>query len=131
MSETFGDQVVALVTVTETGAPGWGGLKGKARTATKVTGCHFRLSSSTETPDGQTNVATEVWKLTAPPTAAALAAKPGGELIYDGTKHPEALDLDTAAGIAATFQIDGPIAPKYDVDGQVHHVTIMCKRQAG
>uniref|UniRef100_UPI003C30EB7C Head closure protein n=1 Tax=Mycolicibacterium phage Mycofy1 TaxID=3349809 RepID=UPI003C30EB7C len=131
MSEEFGGQVVALVSVAETGVPGWGGLKAKARTTTRQPGVHFRPASSTETPDGQTNVATEVWKLTAPPTAAVLAAKPGGELVYDGTEHPESLDLDSAAGRAATFRVDGPIMPKYDLAGQVHHVTIMCKRQAG
>lgn len=126
---TFGGQTVAFVTVTETGQIGWGGLKGKTWAVTPLGGCHFRPASSTEV-DGQTDVTTEVWKLTAPPDAAALVVKANGELVYDGTDHPELLDLDSDAGKRATFQIDGPIMPKYGQDNAVHHVTIMCKRQA-
>lgn len=126
---SFGGQTVAFVAVTETGPIGWGGLKSKTRVATPLAGCHFRPASSTEI-DAQTDVTTEVWKLTAPPAAAAMAVKANGELAYDGTDHPELLDLDSDAGKAATFQIDGPIMPKYGLDNLVHHVTIMCKRQA-
>ncbi|ART69119.1 hypothetical protein BTO20_11475 [Mycobacterium dioxanotrophicus] len=130
MSESFGGQTVAFVAVTQTGSPGWGGLKPTVRTATPLGGCHFRPASSSETPDTQIDVTTEVWKLTAPPEAAALAVKANGELVYDGSDHPELLDLESDAGKAATFQIDGPIMPKYD-GAEVHHVTIFCKRQAG
>lgn len=130
MSESFGGQTVGFVAVVETGQPGWGGLKAKARTVTPQSGCHFRPASSTETPDTQTDVTTEVWKLTAPPEAAVLAVKANGELVYDGSDHPELLDLESDAGRAATFQIFGPIMPKYDLDA-IHHVTIFCKRQAG
>lgn len=126
---SFGGQTVAFVAVTESGTIGWGGLKAKARTVTALSGCHFRPASSTEA-DEKTDVTTEVWKLTAPPEAAALAVKANGELVYDGTEHPEDLDLESDAGKAATFQIDGPIMPKYGLDNAVHHVTIMCKRQA-
>ncbi|QFG11082.1 head-to-tail stopper [Mycobacterium phage QueenHazel] len=131
MSEQFGGQVVAIVTVAPTGSPGWGGLKSKSRTAVRVPGCHFRPAGSSETPDAQTNVATEFWKLTAPPVAAVLAAKASGELLYDGSEHPELLNPESSAGRAATFQIEGPIMPKYDDGSEVHHVTIMCKRQIG
>lgn len=127
---SFGGQTVAFVAITAAGQPGWGGLRDKTKVATPLGGCHFRPASSTETPDSQTDVTTEVWKLTAPPAAAALAVKANGELVYDGSEHPEDIDLESDAGKAATFQIDGPIMPKYD-GGQVHHVTIMCKRQAG
>lgn len=130
MTESFGGQTVGLVTVTEIGQPGWGGLRGSTRTVTPLEGCHFRPVSSVETPEGQTDVTTEVWKLTAPPAAATLAVKANGQLVYDGTEHPELLDLDSEAGKAATFQIDGQKMPKYDLDA-IHHVTIMCKRQVG
>lgn len=113
MSERFGDQTLVFVTVSETGAPGWGGLKEKARTETPVPGCHGRPFSTAES-DGQTDVATAVWKWTVPPVAAALAARPGDEVKVDGV----------------TWQIDGPVQPKRDIGG-VHHVTVMCKRQAG
>lgn len=111
---SFGDQAVKIVTVAETGSPGYLGVKSKSRTEIEVTDCHFRPVGVSETPDAETNVATEVWKLTAPPVAAVLAAKPNGELIYDGK----------------TFKIDGPVMPKYDF-GALHHVTVMCKRALG
>lgn len=127
---SFGGQTVAFVAVTETGSPGWGGLKPTTQVATPQGGVHFRPVSSSETPDTQTDVTTEVWKLTAPPEAAALVVKANGLLVYDGSDHPELLDLDSDAGMAATFHVDGPIMPKYD-GAKVHHVTIFCKRQAG
>lgn len=109
---SFGEQVVTFVTVTSTGQPGRGGLKEKTKTETAVSGCHMRPFTTSEI-DGQTDVATEIWKCTAPPVAAALAAKPSDEV-----KH---------AGL--TFQVHGPIQPKYDLDGLIEHVTVMCKRQ--
>ncbi|MCH9728385.1 MAG: hypothetical protein K0U84_01655 [Actinomycetia bacterium] len=112
---TFGGQTVTFVAVTETGDAGYLGLKTKARAGTAVEGCQFQPAKSQETPDGQTNVATEVWRCTAPPDAAVLAASPGDELTYDGD----------------TFEVDGPILLRHKKDGSVHHVTIMCKRQAG
>lgn len=127
---SFGDQTVVIVTVSETGAPGYLGMKAKAYTKAKVQGCHFRPTSSTESPKAETNTTQIVWKLTAPPEVAALAAKSTGQLVYDGSDSPELLDLESDAGKAATYQIDGPIMPKYDF-GELHHVTIMCKRQAG
>lgn len=108
---SFGGQSVTFVTVSR-GAAGYLGLAAESRTTTAVTDCHFRPFNSSETPEGATDVATEVWKLTAPPVSAALNATPGDEITYGG----------------ATFQIVGPVQPKYD-NGDVHHVTIMAKRQ--
>lgn len=130
MSESFGGQVVAFVTVASTGAVGWGGLKEKTKGATAVSGCRFRPFTTMEA-DQQTDVATEVWKLTAPPEAGVLAAASTGEILYDGTGSPDDLDLDSPEAQAATWQIDGQVQPKYDLDGTVHHVTVMCKRQRG
>lgn len=124
MSPSFGGQTVKLVTVAQSGSPGRLGLKAETRTAVTVSGCRGRVLSSSETPEQQTDVATEVWKWTLPPVAAALAAKATGELVYDGTASP----VQTTA---STFQIVGPIAEKRNMDGSVHHVTILCKRQAG
>jgi len=128
---SFGAQVVGVVAVSQSGEPGWGGLKAKSRSVVRVPGCHFRPYSSDETPVTQTDVASEVWKLTAPPAAAVLLAKASGELVFDGSEHPESLDLGSAEGRAAVFQVDGPVMPKFDLDGSVHHVTVFCKRQAG
>lgn len=127
---SLGAQVIAIVSVTGTGEPGWGGLKQKTRVATRVAGVQFWPVSSDETPVTQTDVTTEVWRLIASPEAAVLAAKGNGQLVYDGTDHPELLDLDSDAGRAATFEIDGQHMPRQDFSA-LHHVTIFCKRQVG
>ena len=111
---TFGGVTVTFVTVSDTGAPGWGGLKAEARTEVTVAGCHVRPVSVSEV-DGQTNVASERWKITAPPVAAALNASPTGEVRFGG----------------GTFLIDGPVQPKRDMAGELSHVTVLCKRQMG
>lgn len=111
---SFGQQAIAFVTVSHTGDPGYLGIKATSRSDDTVFGCHFRPLSSAETAENSAyDVATEVWKLTAPPEAGVLAAASTGELVYDGR----------------TYQIVGPIMPKYNLDGTVHHVTIMAKRQ--
>lgn len=124
MTEVFGGQTVTIVTVAQSGNPGRLGLKAETRTPTTLSGCRFRPMASTETPEGQTDVAGETWKLTAPPVAAALAVTSTSEIVYDGTASP-------TQSIATTFQVVGPPMPKYDMDGAVHHVTIIGKRQAG
>lgn len=111
---TFGGQTVVLTTVTTSGEPGYLGLKTQVRTDVTISGCRGRVVSSSEI-DAQTDTATELWKFTVPPVAAALSAGPTGELTYQGR----------------VFQIDGQPIPKYDMAGQIHHVTIMAKRQAG
>ena len=68
---SFGDQVVALVVVSQAGVPGRFGLKALNSVATRLPGCHFRPVGVTETPDIETDIATETWKLTAPAEAAA------------------------------------------------------------
>lgn len=117
----FGDQTVTFVTVTETGQPGFLGVKQKSTVDVDVEGCHFRSYKSVETSgettgsvsDGQTRVATEVWKCTAPPDPAVVAAKSTGQLKYAGM----------------TFEIEGPVQPKYDQGHQLHHFIVYAKRQ--
>lgn len=111
----FGKQTVTFVSVTDTGVPGYLGVKTQTRTETPVTGCRFRPFNVTETADSETDIATGIWKCTAPPVAAAVNATPGDEVKVDGV----------------TYQIDGPVQPKRDPYGVLHHVTVMCKRQAG
>ncbi|TXH47831.1 MAG: hypothetical protein E6Q97_26325 [Desulfurellales bacterium] len=111
---SFGGQTVSFVSVSYTGERGYLGAKATTRSETVVAGCHFRPAATTEV-DGQKNVATEIWKCTAPPVDAVLNAQPGDELSVGGV----------------TFHIDGTVQPKYDLAGAVSHVTIMCKRQRG
>lgn len=120
----LGKQTVKLGVVTSTGAPGFLGIKAESRTDVTVSGCRGRVLTADETAELQADVATEVWKWTLPPESAAATAKSTGELVYDGTATP-------ARTAASVFQIDGPIQPKYNMDGTLHHVTLMAKRQAG
>lgn len=124
---SFGGQTIAFVTVTRPGNPGYLGLAAESRTAVQVSGCRFRQSTSTEQPEATTDTATEIWKCTAPPEAAVLAETSTGELVYDGTSDPQVPDIADGT----VFYIDGPIAPKFNMDGSIHHVTIMAKRWAG
>ncbi|QRZ05894.1 hypothetical protein [Mycolicibacterium austroafricanum] len=109
---SFGGQTVTFVTVTESGEPGFGGIREKVRTETAVTGCRFRPLRAEETPDYLTNIATGVWKCTAPAVETVLAAEPDGEVKVSGV----------------TYQIVGPVRPKPDMGGATHHVTILCRR---
>lgn len=120
----LGSQTVKLSVIAQSGAPGYLGMKSETRTDVTVTGCRGRVLSAQETAELQTDVASEIWKWTLPPEAAAATARSTGELVYDGTANP----VRTATSV---FQIDGPIRPKYDMDGTLHHVTLMAKRQAG
>lgn len=112
MTDSFGGQSVGVVTVSR-GAPGYLGLALESRSTVTVTDCHFRPAGSSETPEGVNDVATEIWKLTAPPVAAVLNAHAGDEVTYG--------DM--------VFQVVGPVMPKYDGANTVHHVTVMVKRQ--
>lgn len=120
----LGAQTIKLGVVAQSGAAGYLGMKTETRTDVIVTGCRGRVLSADETAEMQTDVATEIWKWTLPPAAAAATATSTGELVYDGT-------VDPARTATSVFQIDGPIQPKYDMDGTLHHVTILAKRQAG
>lgn len=120
----LGDQTVLIGTVTQSGSPGFLGLTAESRADVTVTGCRGRVLNADETAELQTDVATEIWKWTLPPVAAAAAATSTGELVYDGTAAP-------ARSATSVFQIDGPIRRKYNMDGTLHHVTIHAKRQAG
>lgn len=110
---SFGGQTVTFVTVTHSGTPGYLGVTGESRSETVVSGCRFRPAQVSEATDGVTSVAAGRWRATCPPVSAALNAQPGGEVKCGGV----------------TFLIDGPVQPKYDIDGNLHHVTVMCKRQ--
>lgn len=127
MISSFGGQSLGFVTVVESGEPGYLGIEAQTRSLRVLSGCRFRPAAASEV-DGQVDVSTEVWKVTAPPAAVALVAESTGEIVFDGTGSPR---LPDDVNDRSVFRIDGPILPKYDEDGSVHHVTIMAKRQRG
>jgi hypothetical protein len=109
----LGDQTVGFVTITD-GALDELGIPAQVRTTVNVPGCRFRPLSAAETVD-LTDVATEVWKCTAPPSAAALVDATG-ELVHDGV----------------TYQVIGGPKPYPDAfRSDTFKVTVMCEKQVG
>lgn len=84
---SFGSQTVTFEMPSDTGTPGKLGTKAQAFTGTDVKGCRHRPLSATETPEWLTNIATQIWKTTAPPEAAAIAAKSTGRLKVDDVTY--------------------------------------------
>ncbi|WP_231984725.1 hypothetical protein [Mycobacterium sp. 852014-52144_SCH5372336] len=101
------------MTITE-GPPDRNGYPTQIRTETDVHGCLFRPIDVDEKA-GLFEIATEVWKATCPPEPVALAATAAGEV-----KH-----------VGLTYQIIGGVQPFYDLDGEIRHVAVVCRRQVG
>lgn len=112
MSDVFGDQTVIFVTITD-GAKDRLGVAVAVETPVPVTGCRFRPLNVEETVN-LTDVATEIWKCTAPPVAAVLAAKSIDRLVHNGI----------------TYDLVGGIKPFNDASNQVYKVTVMAKKQS-
>jgi hypothetical protein len=107
----LGDQVVTFVEISE-GPPDVNGIPEEIGIETPVSGCLFRPLRSDE-KSGFFEIATEVWKATCPPVAAALTASANGELKHDGI----------------TYQNVAGAQPYRGLDGVVDHVVLMCRRQ--
>jgi hypothetical protein len=84
----------------------------KVATDVTVAGCLMRPYRPTEQVT-LTDVATEVWRCTAPPVTAALNATAANVLLYQGN----------------TYQIIG-VEPFPDLSGVIDHVRITCQLQA-
>lgn len=108
---TFGNDIVTFVAVTE-GALDRLGIPAKIKTDVVVSGCRFRPLSVEETVT-LTDLSTQMWKCTAPPVAAVLAAQPDDEVKHNGI----------------TYQIVGGVKPYPMHSGVIRKVTVMCKRQ--
>lgn len=111
----MGGQTVTVVTFTLGGTADNLGIKAEQFTETDVPDCHFRPLSAAETAQTEFDVATEVWKLTAEPVPAVLAADATGYLKYEGQ----------------TFSITGGVQPFTDENGQLFKVTILAQKQTG
>ncbi|SRX93564.1 hypothetical protein MSP7336_01803 [Mycobacterium shimoidei] len=114
--KSFGGQTVTFVKYTAAGEPGYLGVKPQTRVETDVSGCRFRPLTVKELNGLNIQATTEMWKCTAPPHPAVLAADGGDEVIVDGK----------------TYEVDGQVQSKPDYNSdEIHHVTVMCKRQVG
>lgn len=110
--DSFGDDTVIFVTITD-GAKDRYGIPAVVRTPVTVTNCRFRPLSVDETV-ALTDVVTEMWRCTAPPHPAVLAAKSIDEVKHNGI----------------TYQLHGSVKPYPEPDSTViHKVTVMCKKQ--
>lgn len=110
---TFGGQTITFVTITP-GAKDRLGVPAKVETPVDVGGCLFRPMRVDEKVT-LTDLATEMWKCTAPGVPAVLGMKANGQLKY----------LDQ------TYEIIGAPQPFTDFTSRVFKVTIICKRQVG
>lgn len=81
---SFGSQTVYFVTVTGTGVFDARGFEVTTPTDVPVEGCRHRPLSAQEASEVFGDVAKQVWKTTAPPEAAAAAAKSTGVLKEGG-----------------------------------------------
>lgn len=80
----LGSQTVAFVTVTGTGVFDDNGFETTTEADVPVEGCHHRPLSAAESAEVLGSVGRQVWKTTAPPEAAAIAAKSTGTLKEGG-----------------------------------------------
>jgi hypothetical protein len=81
---SFGSQTVSFVTATGNGVFDEYGIEGTTDVDVPVTGCRHRPLRADEVPISLGEVATQIWKTTAPPEAAAIAAKSSGTLKEGG-----------------------------------------------
>lgn len=77
---SFGSQTVGFVTIVGTGVYDEYGIETTTETEVPVYGCRHRPLRADEAPEVLGNMARQVWKTTAPPEAAAIAAKSTGKL---------------------------------------------------
>ena len=112
----LGNQTVVLVTIGEdTGGPRDAfGQPLETRVETPIGNVRFRMVSSTEDTDLGNRIR-EIWKLTASPSAALLAATGRGHIEYQDD----------------VYSITGTPRVVLDMQGVAHHVSIACERYLG
>lgn len=112
---SLGGQTVTFVSFTQGATPDSLGIKTETAVEVAVAGCVFEPLRADETPQTEVDIATQVWRCTAPPVAAALNADATGLLKYNGE----------------TFQIVGGARPVSDFSGAVTQVVVLAQRQVG
>lgn len=109
MTVELAGQTVTFITVTGTGVYDADGMETMTETEVPVDGCRHRPLRAEEAPQWVTNLATQVWRTTAPAEAAALAATSNGLLKVDGV----------------TYRIVGGAQPFTDMAGEPFKVTVL------
>lgn len=83
----LGNQVVTFVSYEDSGSAGALGTYTPSETTVDVPGCHHRPMAFRETAEFDVDIATQVWKTTAPPKPAVLAAQAEGEIRVNGVAY--------------------------------------------
>lgn len=105
-----GNQTVTFVAVTN-GTEDRNNIATPVEVETALGGCMFRPLSAAEKA-GLMDIATEVWKCTAPPSEPALSTNVNALLRYQGK----------------TYTVTAGAQHEYDLDGFLDHVTILCQK---
>ena len=84
---SFGGQTVTVVTFEIDDHPDNLGVNKETPVETPVGGCRFRPLTFSETAQTEFDVSTQIWKCTAPPVSAILAADSTGYLRVDGNTY--------------------------------------------
>lgn len=112
LTPPLGPHTVEVANVVDGERDRWNTPAATTPTWDAVTGCRFRPLSVAEAVELYDRNE-EIWKLTAPPDPAILAAKADSKIRHDGV----------------VYEIDGGIKPSDGPDGQPFKVTVFCKRQ--
>lgn len=83
----FGSQTVAFVSLVGTGEFNDFGEEAMTEVEVPVYGCRHRPLSAKEATEALGSVAEQIWKTTAPPEAAVVAAASTGKLKVDGKTY--------------------------------------------
>lgn len=84
---SFGSQTVGFISIVGTGEYDELGAEIVDEVAVPEAGCRHRPLRAEEMPEALTNIATQVWKTTAPSSAAAKVAASTGVLEVDGVRY--------------------------------------------
>lgn len=110
---SFGRQTVIFVTISEDpDSRDRYNQPQKVRTEVPVAGCRFRPLTFREKLE-LGDIATEVWRCTAPPHPAVMGAKAIDEVIVDGV----------------TYQIIGGARTFADMVGRPFKITVQCEKR--
>lgn len=109
----LGNQSVTVRIRTGTGARDGFGLKQESTVEQSVNGVSFMSLESSELDVNR--IAEERWILLAPAGSAVAAVKSTDEIIHGDD----------------TYRMDGEVQRRYDIDGNVNHLSVVCRRWAG
>jgi hypothetical protein len=113
---------MSFVTLSASGVRDAMGMQAQTPSPVNIGNCRHRPLRAEETPEYLTDVATQVWKTTAPPAALAAAAK---------SKTSGYMLEIIPGGPNVKYEIVGGPEPYKDFEGILFKVTIYSRIQVG